>query len=73
MTLNPELLRVLACPLCRSSLDVVDDGQALACSRCGVVYPIREEIPVMLPEEAVPLPEWANGKKEPLPASTKQS
>ena len=75
MTLDPELLGILACPACRGPLDPLgphgphgtgqkDDPQGLACPQCNVVYPVRDEIPVMLAEEAVPRREWDAGKRE---------
>ena len=67
MVLDQELLRLLACPVCRNGLDVMGETEGLACSRCAVVYPIRDEIPVMLAEEAVPAREWAAGKRQASP------
>ncbi|MDD4871408.1 MAG: Trm112 family protein [Kiritimatiellae bacterium] len=50
--INQELLKILACPKCKTS--VVLDGNTLKCTNtnCGLVYPIRNGIPVMLVEEA---------------------
>lgn len=67
MTLNKELLAILACPVCREPLTLKGDGEGLACARCALVYPIREEIPVMLAEEAVPLRRWEEGQREAAP------
>lgn len=64
MTLDPELLSVLACPVCRNSLEITGMTEGLACPKCAVVYPVRDEIPVMLAEEAVPAREWAAGRRE---------
>ena len=52
MPLNPELLKILACPACKSP--VLENQETLRCqnSNCGLSYPIREGIPVMLIEEA---------------------
>ena len=69
MPLDPELLRVLACPVCRGNLDVMGETEGLACARCAVVYPVRDEIPVMLAEEAVPARAWAEGKREAAPGA----
>ena len=52
MPVNPELLKILVCPLCKATLDVVHDGQGLKCTQCRRVYPIRDDIPVMLVSEA---------------------
>ena len=52
--LDKELLYSFVCPVCMA--DVVLDGDWIVCSKCNRRYPIRDGIPVMLPEEAV-LPE----------------
>jgi uncharacterized protein YbaR (Trm112 family) len=55
MAVNPELLKILVCPLCKAAVDVVDNaqtGQGLKCNQCHRVYPIRDDIPVMLVSEA---------------------
>jgi uncharacterized protein YbaR (Trm112 family) len=72
VALDPELLHILACPVCRGCLEIMGDTEGLACARCAVIYPIRDEIPVMLAEEAVPAREWAAGKREasPLPPAS---
>lgn len=54
MAVPEDLLAIMACPKCRSPLE--DKGEALACTGCGLHYPVRDGIPVMLPEEAF-LPE----------------
>lgn len=43
-------LKLLKCPRCGSGL--VDQGEWLACTPCGLRYPVRQGIPVMLPSEA---------------------
>ena len=51
MSLDPLLLDVLACPCPRhAEVEQVDDG--LRCTVCEAVFPIRDGIPVMLPDEA---------------------
>ncbi len=62
--LNPALLHILACPVCRGGLEIMDETEGLLCAHCAVVYPVRNEIPVMLAEEAVPRREWIAGKRE---------
>jgi uncharacterized protein len=49
---DPELLEILACPSCKTKVDLVRDGAALKCAQCKRVYPIRDDIPVMLLDEA---------------------
>ena len=55
MALNPELLEILACPQCKQAIEPNADQTWLICRACGVRYPVREEIPIMLVEEAQPL------------------
>jgi uncharacterized protein YbaR (Trm112 family) len=64
MALNKELLKILACPKCKGNLDVMGEEEGLKCSACALVYPIREEIPVMLIDEAVPAAKWDQGARE---------
>jgi uncharacterized protein len=54
--LQPELLEILACPQCKDRVVLDAKGEFLRCERCKVKYPIREDIPIMLIEEAVPDP-----------------
>ena len=64
MTLNRELLGLLACPKCKGDLVLVDQEKGLHCPDCHLVYPIRDEIPIMLVEEAVEEARW-DGKLTP--------
>ena len=49
----PEFaLDILVCPVCKTRVELLADGSGLKCVSCRRVYPIRDEIPVMLPEEA---------------------
>lgn len=52
MTIAKELLDILVCPVCKVPVQELPDGSGLKCSACRRVYPVRDEIPVMLPEEA---------------------
>jgi uncharacterized protein len=52
MAVNPELLKILVCPLCKTPVTLTENGQGLKCSQCRRVYPIRDDIPVMLISEA---------------------
>ena len=52
MAVNPELLKILVCPLCKVPVALTEGGQGLKCSHCRRVYPIRDDIPVMLISEA---------------------
>lgn len=59
--MDEKLLRLLACPQCHGPLALSPAGDGLVCAACGVVYPVREGIPVMLAEEAVPQAKWREG------------
>jgi uncharacterized protein YbaR (Trm112 family) len=52
MPIAQDLLDILVCPLCKTPVHLVHDGTGLKCSDCRRVYPIRDDIPIMLPEEA---------------------
>jgi uncharacterized protein YbaR (Trm112 family) len=47
-----ELLDILVCPVCKVPVKLLADGSGLKCDSCRRVYPVRDDIPVMLPEEA---------------------
>jgi len=64
MALNTELLKILACPKCKGGLELLDREEGLKCAACALVYPVREEIPVMLVDEAVPVAKWEQGVRE---------
>lgn len=51
--LNPELLAILACPACEERPPLEQRGDYLVCKQCRRAYPIRDEIPVLLVEEAI--------------------
>jgi uncharacterized protein YbaR (Trm112 family) len=50
MKLDPALLDLIVCPNCRADLDVT--GEELVCRGCGLAYPVRDDIPVLLVDEA---------------------
>ena len=55
MPISQELLDILACPKCKGELQLTGKQDGLVCQACKLVYPIREDIPVMLIDEAKPL------------------
>jgi uncharacterized protein YbaR (Trm112 family) len=55
MTLSPQLLAILACPKCKGPLEYREAEQSLACPACRLRYPVRDDIPIMLIDEATPL------------------
>ena len=52
MRLDPVLLEILVCPDCKGTLEVDDEHDELVCTQCGLAYPVRDDIPVMLVDEA---------------------
>lgn len=52
MAISQDLLDILVCPLCKAPLTLTADSQGLKCAQCRRVYPIKEDIPIMLPDEA---------------------
>jgi hypothetical protein len=51
MMIPPELMEILVCPACKG--DLREEEPELVCTQCGLRYPVREGIPIMLVEEAV--------------------
>jgi len=49
---SQELLDLLVCPLCKKPLELKNEGQSLKCTQCRRVYPIKDDIPIMLVDEA---------------------
>ncbi len=54
LPISRELIDILACPACKSEVALISDGSGVRCDSCRLVYPIKEGIPVMLIDEAVP-------------------
>ena len=52
MAISEELLEILACPACKAEVNLTPDGTGLKCVDCHRVYPIRDDIPVMLVDQA---------------------
>jgi uncharacterized protein YbaR (Trm112 family) len=52
MAISQDLLEILACPACKAKVQLKADGSGLKCQECNRVYPIRDDIPVMLIDEA---------------------
>jgi uncharacterized protein YbaR (Trm112 family) len=57
MTLSQELLDILVCPQCKGTLLYKRDNNCLICQSCRLAYPVRDGIPVLLVDEAEPVPE----------------
>lgn len=54
VALDQRLLDILVCPTCRADLEHKGRRHVLVCTGCGLQFPVRDGIPVMLPEEATP-------------------
>jgi uncharacterized protein YbaR (Trm112 family) len=52
VSLNKALLEILVCPQCKGELELQDDENGLRCDACRLLYPIRDDIPIMLVDEA---------------------
>ena len=52
MAISQDLLEILACPACKGKVELKPDGSGLKCVECRRLYPIRDDIPVMLVDEA---------------------
>lgn len=52
MAIDAQLLEILACPLCKEDVKLTADEKGLKCVKCHRVYPIKDDIPVMLIDEA---------------------
>ncbi len=57
MAVNKELLAILACPKCKGDLAQTAAGDGLTCAACRLLYEIKDDIPIMLIDEAVKLDE----------------
>lgn len=55
MSLSQDLLEILVCPKCKGALEYRERESALDCPTCRLRYPVRDEIPIMLIDEATPL------------------
>ena len=55
MSVPPQLLSILVCPKCKGELEYREAESSLVCHRCALRYPVREDIPIMLLDEATPL------------------
>lgn len=51
--ISQELLEMIVCPVCKKPLVLRENGESLKCGECKRVYPIRDNIPILLVDEAV--------------------
>ena len=52
MPVDKELLEILVCPNCHGEVEYLPDQERIVCKKCGLRYPVRDDIPVMLIDEA---------------------
>lgn len=55
MAINKELLDILACPKCKGNIHLNEKEDGIICDSCKLMYPIKDDIPVMLIDEAIPI------------------
>lgn len=55
MAVKQELLDILVCPVCKGPLELTPAGDGLICRKDRLIFPIKDDIPVMLEDEALPL------------------
>lgn len=56
MAVSQELLDILVCPKCKGEIELTEKKDGLVCEACALVYEIRDDIPIMLIDEAKPYP-----------------
>ncbi len=57
MPVSKELLEILACPKCKGDIRLKEDESGFICDACKLMYPIKDDIPIMLIDEAIKLDE----------------
>jgi len=57
MAISKELLDILACPKCKGDIYLNEGKDGLICEQCRLLYEIKDDIPIMLIDEARPLEE----------------
>lgn len=55
MAIDKKLLEILACPKCKGELELKKDESGFICHACKLLYPIKDDIPIMLIDEAIKL------------------
>lgn len=54
MLIHEDLMKIIACPVCKGDIVVDEDNSSLNCDACRLKFPVKDGIPVMLENEAVP-------------------
>lgn len=55
MAISQDLMDILACPKCKGNIHLNPSGDGLICKACQLMYPIKDDIPIMLIDEAIKL------------------
>jgi uncharacterized protein YbaR (Trm112 family) len=55
MPISRELIEIVACPKCKGPVKLKDDESGFVCSACSLIYPVVDDIPNFLVDEALPL------------------
>jgi len=55
MAIKKELLEILCCPKCKGDIELNSAGNGLVCKQCKLLFPIKDDIPIMLIDEALPV------------------
>ncbi|MDD5284855.1 MAG: Trm112 family protein [Desulfuromonadaceae bacterium] len=63
--ISNALFNILACPICKGELEPIEAAAFLLCRSCGLKYPVRENIPLLLTDEAISADTRVIGNKEP--------
>jgi uncharacterized protein len=59
VAVSKELLEILCCPKCKGDVVLTAAKDGLLCSACRLIYPIKDDIPIMLVDQALPLKDAA--------------
>ena len=55
MAIDEEFMKILVCPKCKGGVSLNPAGDGIVCEACSLVYPVKDDIPVMLADEATKL------------------
>ncbi|OCC15034.1 Protein YcaR in KDO2-Lipid A biosynthesis cluster [Dissulfuribacter thermophilus] len=64
MAVSQALLDILVCPKCKGELKITKKQDGLICNTCSLVYPIKDDIPVMLIDEAMTLDDYSRDQSK---------
>lgn len=62
--IDPQLKEILVCPVSRAPLEEDEERGYLLCAASGLAYPVRDGIPIMLPDEAVKIADLPEASKQ---------